>query len=705
MTQTAWRVGIDTGGTFTDIVAVHGGTGRMVVTKVPSTPANPALGLVNGVREVMRIADESVASVATLSHGTTVATNALLQGAIDSLGLIVTEGYRHMLEIARQAVPDGYGNSYFWVKPDRIVPLDLVREVGGRFNFKGTQLRKLDEASVREAARFYKSKGIRAVGVCLIHSYANPAHEKRVREILLKEYPTLTVSLSCEVLPEYREYERAMTTLVDAFVKPHMSVYLKRIEAELGADLASKPFLVMQSSGGVISAKQVVEKPITTALSGPAAGALGCSVVAKLAGFDNVVTLDAGGTSTDICLIESGQAHITNGSSIGAFPVRIPMIDIETIGTGGGSIAWVSREGHLKVGPKSAGAVPGPMCYPNGGEQPTITDANLVLGRIPPSLIGGGIKLDVERSRAGIATLAKKLGGKLSVEQLAEGIIEIANWSQANCIRQMTIQKGIDPRKFALLSFGGAGPAQSPAVMRLLHMACCIVPFNPGNLSAFGLLAVDWRTDQIATKVMHEDAIAAKDVATVYARLERDAMTTLQRDGIEASRCRTVREADIRYVGQSMEVRVPAPAGAIDHAFVKKLVQAFHAAHKKSYGYDYSGESTAGGPGSARQKIEIVNLCVSGFGMIERPQLPKLDAKPGVSATRKTMRPVYFDGKWIDTPIYDRVVLPAGHRLDGPCIVEEFGSTTTVWPGQWLEVDPHGIILVREKVTHIGERS
>ena len=705
----SWRIGIDTGGTFTDIVAVNSVTGRMLVTKVSSTPANPALGLVNGVREVMRLAEQPLERIATLSHGTTVATNALLQGGIDSLGLIVTEGFRHMLEIARQAVPDGYGNSYFWVKPARIVPLNMVCEVGGRLNYKGEQLRKLDLASVREAARFYQRKGVRAVGVCLMHAYANPAHEQRVREVLLKEYPDLTVSLSCEVLPEYREYERAMTTLVDAFVKPHMTVYLRRIKNELGSDLAAKPFLVMQSSGGVISAEQVVDKPITTALSGPAAGALGCSVVAKLAGFEDLVTLDAGGTSTDICVIESGRAHISNGSSIGPFPVRIPMIDIETIGTGGGSIAWISREGHLKVGPKSAGAVPGPMCYPSGGTQPTITDANLVLGRIPPALIGGGIALNVERARAGIAALSKALGGKMSVEKLAAGIIEIANWNQANCIRQMTIQKGVDPRKFALLSFGGAGPAQSTAVMRLLNMACCIVPFNPGNLSAFGLLAVDWRTDQIATQVTHEDAIDAKQVAALFARLEKQAIDTLKRDGIAAERVRTVREADIRYVGQSMEVRVPAPTlsakGLIDAEFVRKLIANFHAAHKKSYGYDYSGDSTTGGPGSTRQKIELVNLCVSGFGLIERPTLPKLATKPGTTPARKGMRPVYFDGKWVDTPLYDRTILAADAKIEGPCIVEEFGSTTVVWPGQWLEVDPHGIMLVREKVSKIGGRA
>jgi N-methylhydantoinase A len=694
------RIGIDTGGTFTDIVAVDGATGRMLVTKVASTPANPAIGLVNGVREILAHAQTSAADVATLSHGTTVATNALLQSAIDSLGLVVTGGFRHILEIARQAVPDGYGNSYFWVKPDRLVPLHLVMEVSERLNFRGEVLKPLDEESVRRVARFYKRKGVKAVGVCLIHSYANPAHERRVREILLAEYPELVVSLSCDVLPEYREYERAVTTLVDAFVKPHMTVYLRRIKDELGADLGTRPFLVMQSSGGVISADQVVDKPITTALSGPAAGALGSSVIAKIAGFDDLVTLDAGGTSTDICLIEAGQPHVTNGAAIGPFPVRIPMIDIQTIGTGGGSIAWLSREGHLRVGPRSAGAVPGPMCYPAGGNEPTITDANLVLGRIPPALIGGGIKLDVGRARAGIEDLGGRLGtvgeGKgspvrksLSVEQLAEGIIEIANWNQANCIRQMTIQKGIDPRRFTLLSFGGAGPAQSPAVMRLLGMKCCLVPFNPGNLSAFGLLAVDWRTDHIATRVIHEDAIQAATLAEIYARLEREAIDTLARDGIDPARCRTVREADVRYVGQSMEVRVAAPAGRVDDEFVVRLLASFHAAHRKAFGYDYAG----------KQKVELVNFCVSGFGTIERPKLPKLARAAGASPARKGARPVFFDGSWVDTPVYDRAVLPAGHRLDGPAVIEEFGSTTVVWPGQWLEVDPHGIILVREKVT------
>jgi N-methylhydantoinase A len=686
-----FRIGIDTGGTFTDIVAVDAGSGAMRVTKVSSTPSNPAIGLVRGVHQVLADMEADVAEVAGLAHGTTVATNALLQGRIDGLGLIVTEGFRHILEIARQAVPEGYGNSYFWVKPARIVPLRYVRETGGRLDFRGNELRPLDEDAVRTAARFFRNRDIGAIGVCLMHSYANPAHERRATEIIAQEYPGCTVSLSCEVLPEYREYERAVTTLVDVFVKPHVARYLRRVDEALGAGLRERPFLVMQSSGGVASADQVVRKPITTALSGPAAGAIGSAVIARIAGFHNVVTLDAGGTSTDLCLIEGGEPHLTNSGTVGPFPVRIPMIDIETIGTGGGSIAWISREGELKVGPKSAGAEPGPMCYPNGGSEPTITDANLVLGRIPPSLIGGGVPLDVSRSRTGLAALAVKLARPrtpaMSVEALAHGIIEIANWSQANRIRQMTIQRGIDPRGFALLSFGGAGPAQSAAVMELIGMTACIVPPNPGNLSAFGLLAVDWRTDHIVTRVMQQDAADPATVATLYGRLEEEAIDTLRRNGIEAGRIRLQRQADVRYVGQSMEVRVDAPSGAIDASFLDRLADAFHAAHRRTFGYDYAG----------RQKIEFVNMCVSGFGLIERPQLPKLGGAGGAPAAIGH-RSVYFEGAFRDTPVYRRGALAPAAHIAGPAIVEEFGSTTVVFPGQRLEVDPHGVLIIRSGI-------
>jgi N-methylhydantoinase A len=678
------RIGIDTGGTFTDIVAVDSRSGAMRVTKVASTPSNPALALVRGVAAILDETGRTADDVAGLAHGTTVATNALLQAEISGLGLIVTAGFRHILEIARQSVPEGYGNSYFWVKPVRTVTLHFVREVGGRMNFRGEELRPLDETSVRAVAQFFRRQGVRTVGICLIHSYANPAHERRVADIMREQHPDCMLSLSCEVLPEYREYERAVTTLVDAFVKPHMQRYLSRVHEALGPTFHRKPFLVMQSSGGVASAQEVLKKPITTALSGPAAGALGSAVMAEIAGFSELVTLDAGGTSTDLCLIEGGRPHLTNGGAVGAFPVRIPMIDVKTIGTGGGSIAWISREGHLKVGPRSAGAEPGPMCYPNGGAEPTLTDANLALGRIPGALIGGGIALDAARARSGLAALARRLPGAMSVEQLAEGIIEIANWNQANAIRQMTIQRGIDPRGFALLAFGGAGPAQSPAIMELLGMQACLVPPNPGNLSAFGLLAVDWRTDHIVTNVMHEDRIDLAIIAGLYAGLEQDALDALNRNGIDAGHMRLVREADIRYSGQSMELRVAAPAGAIDRSFLDALIAAFHASHMRSFGYNYSGE----------QKIELVNFCVSGMGLIERPQIPKLQSHDSAAAPRKSMRSAYFDGALRQTPIYDRASLAPATRLHGPAIVEEFGSTTVVFPRQELVVDPHGILVI-----------
>jgi N-methylhydantoinase A len=358
------------------------------------------------------------------------------------------------------------------------------------------------------------------------------------------------------------------------------------------------------------------------------------------------------------------------------------MLDVRTIGTGGGSIAWITREGKLRVGPRSAGAVPGPMCYPNGGNEPTLTDANLVLGRLPPALIGGGIGLNVERAREGLKALAARLPGNLSADQLASGIVEIANWDDANAIRQMTIQRGIDPAGFALLAFGGSGPAQSLAVMELMGMKTTIVPPNPGNLSAFGLLAVDWRTDHIVTKVMHEDAIDLPAISAIYGALEKDATAALEKDGIAPAKIALAREADVRYAGQSMEVRVPAPSGKTDAAFVSGLTAAFHAAHLKTFGYNYAGQ----------QKVELVNFCVSGFGMIDRPRIPEIER---TGMPQQTTRPVYFDGKFRDTPVFARASLPAGFNLEGPAIVEEFGSTTVVFPGQHLTVDRHGILIAK----------
>ncbi len=410
------RIGIDTGGTFTDVVAVDEESGEIVTTKTPSTPADPAEGFLTGIDKVLGLMGLDGSAVSAVSHGTTVATNKLLEGKVENLGFITTEGYRHVLEIARQSVPDGYGNSYFWVKPPRIVPADRVRTVGGRLAVDGSEVRPFDEADAVAAARFFKELGITTIGVCFLHSYANPAHELAMREVLRREHPDAVVSISSEVLREYREYERSITTLVDAAVKPNIRRYVENIARRL-ADYATGaegprdvPFYVMKSNGGVLSAAEVVHQPITTVLSGPAAGALGAAVVARAAGVDRVLTCDGGGTSTDVTVVVDGRPALTTEGTVGAYPSKIPMIDVVTVGAGGGSIAWVTPEGTLKVGPQSAGADPGPVCYGRGGDQPTITDAHLVLGRIPPHLLGGEVPLDAAAARGAVEALAQRLG-------------------------------------------------------------------------------------------------------------------------------------------------------------------------------------------------------------------------------------------------------------------------------------------------------
>src|SRR6476660_5750271 len=409
MTERRVRIGIDTGGTFTDVVAVDEETGQTTTTKTPSTPADPAEVFLNGVRKVLGLMDLDGSAVTAVSHGTTVATNQLLEGKLDRIGFITTEGYESVLEIARQSVPDGYGNSYFWVKPPRIVPADLVRTVGGRLDHTGTEVRPFDADGAREAARFFKDIGITTIGVCFLHAYANDAHEQQMLQVIRAEHPDAVVSISSEVLREYREYERSVTTLVDAAVKPKVGAYVTNIRTRLDEIAPGVPFYVMKSNGGVLSAGEVVHQPITTMLSGPAAGALGAALIAGTAGFDRVLTCDGGGTSTDVTVVIDGEPTLTTEGSVGDYPCKIPMIDIVTVGAGGGSIAWLSPGGALKGGARSAGADPGPLCFGLGGPAPTVTGAHLVLGRIPPHLLAGELPLSVEAARAGLNDLGAKL--------------------------------------------------------------------------------------------------------------------------------------------------------------------------------------------------------------------------------------------------------------------------------------------------------
>jgi N-methylhydantoinase A len=657
------RVGIDTGGTFTDLVLLEH-TGRATLLKVPSTPDDPARALMAALRAALP-EGEAPASVA---HGTTVATNAMLEERFHSLALVTTRGFRHLLEIARQSVPSGYGNSYFWVKPEPIVPLERVFEVGERMSYRGEVLTPFDEADARSVARALREQGVESVGICFLHAYANPDHERRMRDLLLAEHPGAVVSISSEVWPEYREYERTVTTLVDAFVKPHVTGYLERAAAGLAAIAPGAPLLIMKSNGGVLPAAAVAQKPISTALSGPAAGALGASWLARQAGFERVITIDTGGTSTDVCLVEGAEPQLTREGRIGRFPVRVPMIDIVSVGTGGGSIAWVGTGGGLQVGPRSAGALPGPMAYGRGGDQPTVTDAHLVLGRLPATLAGGSVRLDRDLAAAGVRRIAGQLG--LTLKRAAAGILELSAHNQANAVLQLTVKRGIDPAGDTLVAFGGAGPLQAARIAQILGLRTVLIPPSPGNVSAFGLLAVDLKDDYVVTQVQRHDEVDGDAVAAAYAGLEERARASLRAQGVADAQMALVRAVDARYLGEAHEIAIPVN-GAFDPT---RAADAFHDAHERLYGYAYRTGET----------IEFVNWKVTGLGAIERPSLEF--ARPEGDG-----RPV---GERSGFVIYRRQDLPAGRVGRGPAIVEEYGSTTVVEAGFEFEVDRLGNLVL-----------
>ncbi|MDP9443522.1 MAG: hydantoinase/oxoprolinase family protein [Actinomycetota bacterium] len=683
------RIGIDTGGTFTDVVALDESSGRLVTTKTPSTPADPAYGFMNAVHRVLALLDADGSDVSAVSHGTTVATNQLLEGRVDPMGFVTTEGYAHVLEIARQSVPDGYGNSYFWVKPDRIVPADLVRTVGGRLDHLGREVRPFCEDDAVAAARFFRDRGIATVAVCLLHAYANPAHEEAMREVLRAEHPDAVVSTSSAVLREYREYERSMTTLVDAAVKRRLASYVDNItrrlrEIDRAPAPRAIPCYVMKSNGGVLSAEEVVHQPITTVLSGPAAGALGAALVARRAGYPRILTCDGGGTSTDVSVVLDGEPTLTTEGSVGRFPSKIPMIDVVTVGAGGGSVAWMSPEGSLKVGPRSAGADPGPLCYGRGGTEPTVTDAHLVLGRIPPHLLGGEVPLDVAAARTGLQRLAGDLG--LSLEECAAGVLEISAWNQANALRQITVKRGLDVRDFTMTTFGGSGSLLLCRLVDVLGLPAVLVPRDPGNLSAFGLLTVDVKNDYVRTLVARHDRLDLGAVAEVYDDLRAQAAGALDREGFPADQHRFQRSADLRYFGQAFEVWVDVPDGQVDDRLGDAVADAFHSAHERLYGYCFRGNPS--------QPVEWVNLRVTGIGPIRRPPVPELppgDGDPGRARTGE--RPVFFDD-WRQTPVFWRAGLAAGDRLEGPAVVEEFGATVPLHPGFTAAVDRCGNLCV-----------
>ena len=679
------RIAIDTGGTFTDVIAIDESTGDQFAIKTPSTPDDPSRGLLNGISEVTEVAGSEVGALSQVLHGTTTATNAVLEHRFEGLGLLVSKGFRHIIEIARQSVPDGYGNSFFWVKPPRLVPLHLVREVDERVKYDGSILSQLDEQSVIDSVEELIEFGVTRIAVCLLHSYANSAHEQRVGKIIAEHFPNTFVSLSSVVLPEYREYERAMTTLIDVMVKPYCKTYLNRARDQIREHTGEKPFLIMQSNGGIVSSDAAGEKPVTMLLSGPAGGVLGATHMARLAGFYDILTLDVGGTSTDVSLVRELTPQLSTHNYVENYPVKTPMLDVVAVGAGGGSLAWIDDYGALKVGPQSAGADPGPICYGRGGSQPTVTDAGVVLGRLPVSFIGGGLSLEVEGSQAAFEKLGIRLD--LSAEEAAAGVLEIAASNQVQGIRTVTTTRGLDPGDYAMVAFGGAGGLFAADVADFLGIKVAVSPPNPGNLSALGLHVSDIKRDYVRTLVRQQSQTTVDELEGLWSGLEQQGRDEIGAEGVAPEDITLERSADVRYFGEGHEVMVPLPGGATGASAVNHMWEDFHRVHLETFGFHYEG----------RQEVEVVSLRVQAVGCVNRPNVKALEQTKGPAST-VTSRDVYWRATgWVECPIYGRSDLPSGVTMMGPGIVEEYGSTLVV-PDSWkLRSDDYGNLILEKQ--------
>jgi N-methylhydantoinase A len=677
----AARLGVDVGGTFTDVALWDDATRRLSVLKLPSVPRDPSEGILAGIRGVGERAGVAPAALAFVAHGTTVATNALLEGKGARTALVTTRGFRDLLEIARQKRPDLYDLQAD--KPRPLVPRDLRLEVRERLLADGRVLEALDEAGLKAALERLAVEAPEALAVCFLYSFLDPAHERRVAEAARARGLACHVSLSSDVSPEFREYERLSTTVLNAYLGPLISRYVSRFDDEVRRLGVPRPPYINQSNGGILSVAAASRHPVRTLLSGPSAGVMGAAWAARQSGIEALITFDMGGTSTDVARVEGGQPVIAGERSVAGYPVRIPSLEIETVGAGGGSIAWVDSGGALKVGPQSAGAQPGPACYGRGGTEPTVTDANVVLGRLGGvHLLDGGMPLRAELGRAAIERLAARLG--VSPVQTARGVLSVVQTNMLGAIRIVSVRKGYDPRGYTMVAFGGAGPLHAGALARDLGIRQVLVPPAPGILCAMGLLVEPLRLDLVRTRVLPLERVAGPDVERLFAEMTAEARAWLDAEGVPAARRRLVRAFDMRYAGQNFELTIPEPAAAAAGA----LGAAFFREHERVYGYAADDEP-----------VQVVACRLTALGEPEPLVPPRLSraASPDADEAQVGERPVYFEevGDFTPTPIYRRERLRAGHRVAGPAVVEQMDATTVILPGQSAVVDDHGSLLVR----------
>jgi N-methylhydantoinase A len=686
-----WAVGVDTGGTFTDVIAMEAGTGVIRTLKVPSTPGDPSQAVLDGVQAFLQAEPEArAADIAFFAHGTTVATNAVIENKGVPTGLLITSGTSavYMARMSRQPAPAEMLNPHFR-KPAPLVAPRFTREIPERVLFDGSVDLALDEGAVLSAVTdLVKLHGIESLAVCYLFSFMAPRHEQRTKEIVNRHFPRVRVSLSSDIIPVIREYRRLSTTVLDAYVGPTLDNYLSRLGQGLrDAGVATRQAFIMQSNGGLMSIKVASDNPVQTLLSGPAAGVISGAYLSRLTGLPNIVTFDVGGTSTDIATIVDGVVTETSEGSVAGHDAAVPMNEISTIGAGGGTIARVGADRRLKVGPDSAGARPGPACYGRGGEDPTVTDADVVLGYVDPDyFLGGKYKLDAERARAAVdEKVARPLG--LSVEAAAAGIVTVINSRMEGELRLCLISRGFDPRAFALVALGGAGPVRACMIAKDLGIRHVIVPPYPGLGSAMGLLMTDVKHSYLLSRLKPLLAFDGDDMDEIFGTLVQRGRAEAEAEGTDVAALQAQLYLDLRYAGQGYELSIPCPPGTITPAVKEALAAQFHAMHMTIYGHN-----------APDKPLEVVN-----FRLVTRAPLPKLalgtrGADPAITLqrARKGTRRAYFadEGGWVDTPVYERTLLQPGHEVAGPAIVEQADSTTVIAGAQVARPDAHGNLIV-----------
>ncbi|MDO6966002.1 hydantoinase/oxoprolinase family protein [Rhizobium alvei] len=677
------RLGVDVGGTFTDLLLHDEKTGRTFQAKTPSTPEDQSIGVAAGVKLICEKAGISPSDLDLILHGTTVATNAVLEGKGARVGLLVSEGFEYTLHLAKAWTP---GPLFGWInmdKPDPLASLADTRGIPERMNARGEVVKELDLAKATALIDDLCSSGIEALTISLMHSYANPAHERALRDIVAARFPQIPVSLSSDILPEFREYDRAITTVMNDYVRPIMKRYLSRIEDRLAADGVTARLHIVRSDGGLMSAAAASERPVHTVLSGPAGGVTSTVMLSRRSGFSKLLAFDMGGTSTDVAVIIDGEATISRSTEVGMFPAKVPTLDVRSVGAGGGSIADVSElTGSLRVGPRSAGARPGPVSYGRGGTEPAVSDANVVLGYLPPVLLGGDMTLDVDGAREAVARVGSQLG--LTPEDAAKGIIDIANEVMLGALRVITVQRGLDPREFGIVAFGGAGPLHANAMAELLGCYPVLVPTNPGVLCALGFLEADFRNEFVQTYIRSTVGLNPAEIWSRFDELEAKAQEWLKEQEVSEADASISFSLDLRYEQQGFEVAVPVSAADV-HAKgdIAQTLADFHDIHERLYGVRF------------HVPVELVALRVVARGAtppVEEVHLVSSgsDVKDAIIETR----PAYFDGKWVDTHHYDRAKLGVGARVEGPAIIRQYDTTTVLLPAHYAEIDKHGNILI-----------